>query len=183
MKTVLTVILLTLPCFAQKDIQVVLTNASVSVWNRPPKSGENIYKKRNPDIKNMLLNFTLKVFTKEPRAYPVELTICVLSEKKDGSRKWRRVPWNNVTGFKWKVNGYSVKELKSSEVIGTHRITAGIDDIEGKIIAYSIKAVSRYGTEKEPVFNESVFLEWKDKNAKGITKPPIVGSKLEDSAQ
>lgn len=172
MKTLLTVILLTLPCFAQQDIQVGLTNASVSVWNRRRESGEP--RKPNQNVKDMQLTFTMRISTNEKRAYPVDVEAYVLVEKKDGSRKWKDLEHQHMSGFKWTSRD---QEVNAKEVNGNHKITAGIRDVDGKIIAWSIKATSRLEPRK---FNSPVFFEWKDKNAKGIKNAPFIGSNLED---
>lgn len=180
MKTLLTVIFLTLPCFAQKDIKVVLTNASISVWNRRPASGENIYKKKDPSVRDMQLSFTMRIATSESRAYPITPTVYFLVESKDGSRKWRSIFGEDVSGLKWTIHNKQSKELNAKEVVGSHKVNAGIRDVNGKIIAWSVKAISRYDEGNETKFNTPVMFEWKDKNAKGIKNPPTTGSRLEE---
>lgn len=177
MKIILIIVFLSLPCFAQKDMQVSLTNGSVSVWNRKPESGENSYKKRDPNIKDMKISFTMTISTKAERAYPVSVQGYALVEKKDGARTWKLLPSYEMTGFKWKGE---FKELKSSEIKGIQRIDAGLRNVDGKIIAWSLKAMRKYDEDGKPKYLEPVMLEWKDKNAKDVKNPPMIGSNLEE---
>jgi len=176
MKIIPMLILISLPCLAQKDMQISMTNASISTCIRKP--GTYRYKTRDSNIKDMQLTFTMSIATKEERAYPVQVAAYILVEKKDGSRKWKGIPRSDMSGFKWKSDQFN--ELNASEITGLHRISAGINDVDGKIIAWSIKATSQFDEGKYIKRFNPVFYEWKDKNAKNIKNPPMSGSALED---
>jgi len=182
MKTFVLLTLLALPCFAQKDMQVVLTNCSISAWNRRPDNDDK-FTKRDPNARDIQLKFTMTISTKEERAYPVNIFVFILVEAKDGSRKWIFTNSENITGLKWKKENYRYQELNAKEVTGTHKVIAGFRGVNGKIIAWSIKTISRYDEGKAAKYNPPIMLEWKDKTSKGIKNAPIPGSNLEEKTE